>query len=137
MSEHTSVESLAGTSAIQHVDAGAAVVTKAARAAGGPAATPLAIGQTNVSSIFWSFHFVTTNGVRALNFGFPSIVQVFSNSQVSVSICEVDGNGTPFLGLATMQVLNVVPQQDGTITVKYNVDWGSPIRVVFNFIIVN
>jgi hypothetical protein len=134
--DYASAANHGGTSAIQRADPNAAIVVKA-QPAGGAIATPQAIGQSNVSSIFWSIHFANTNGVNAMNFGFPDPVQVFSNSQVSVSMSEVDGNGTPFLALASMQVLNVVPQQDGTITVKYFVDWGSPIRVAFNFIIVN
>jgi len=50
---------------------------------------------------------------------------------------EIDNNGTPFLGGATMQIFNVVPQADGTITVKFNVDWSDSLNVQFNFIIAN
>jgi hypothetical protein len=77
------------------------------------------------------------HGTVAWNFGFPNPAQVFANSQVSVTMTEVDNNNTPFLGNAKMQVFNVVPQQDGTITVRYNVDWDSNLRILFNFIIVN
>jgi hypothetical protein len=95
------------------------------------------IGSTNVSSIFWGIHTLRAHGTNAWNFGFPDPVQVFANSQVSVTMTELDNNGTPFLGAATMQIFNVVPQADGTITVKFNVDWSDFLTVQFNFIIAN
>ncbi|MFE6924501.1 hypothetical protein ACFVAV_25990 [Nocardia sp. NPDC057663] len=94
------------------------------------------IGRTNVSSIFWAQKVLRTHGTGAWVFGFPSAT-VWADSQVSVSLTELDVNGIPFLGRATMQVLNVVPHADGTTTVRYHVGWDTNLRVLFNFIIVN
>jgi hypothetical protein len=94
------------------------------------------ITQTNVSSIFWGQWFTTRRGIFQGNFGFPAAI-VNRNSQVSVSITEVTAANQPFLGDAGMSVLNVVPQDDGTVTVRANVAWGAPLRCALNFIIVN
>lgn len=104
---------------------------------GDAGAANLDITQTNVSSIFWGQWFTTRRGTFQGNFGFPSAI-VNRNSQVSVSITEVNpANGQPFLGDAGMSVLNVVPQDDGTVTVRANVAWPNPLRCALNFIIVN
>ncbi|MFC9873279.1 hypothetical protein [Nocardia salmonicida] len=95
-----------------------------------------AIGQTNITSIFWAQKILRTHGTGAWVFGFPS-ADVRADSQVSVSLTEIDTDNTPFLGPATTQVLNVVPHADGTMTVRYHVGWNSNIRVLFNFIIAN
>ncbi|MEU4416006.1 hypothetical protein AB0G00_15045 [Nocardia salmonicida] len=95
-----------------------------------------AIGQTNITSIFWAQKILRTHGTGAWVFGFPS-ADVRADSQVSVSLTEIDSADTPFLGPATTQVLNVVPHADGTMTVRYHVGWNSNIRVLFNFIIAN
>ncbi|MET9215633.1 MULTISPECIES: hypothetical protein [unclassified Nocardia] len=94
------------------------------------------IDRTNVSSLFWAQKVLRTHGTGAWVFGFPNAT-VLADSQVSVSLTEVDADGTPFLGPATMQVLNVVPHADGTMTVRYHVGWDANLRVLFNFIIVN
>lgn len=131
-----------GTSAVQHAEPDAALVRKSPQAAKAGAIESADIltadiGSSNVSSIFWGIHKLRAHGTLAWNFGFPNPVQVFANSQVSVTMTEIDNNDIPFLGAATMQVFNVVPQDDGTITVKFNVDWPDFLRVQFNFIIVN
>lgn len=95
-----------------------------------------AIGETNVSSIFWARMVLRTHGTGAWVFGFPNAT-VRADSRVSVSLTEIDSSGTPILGNATTQVMNVVPHDDGTMTVRYHVGWNSNIRVLFNFIIVN
>ncbi|MFC9659821.1 hypothetical protein ACFVJ5_06250 [Nocardia sp. NPDC127606] len=95
-----------------------------------------AISQTNITSIFWARKILRTHGTGAWVFGFPE-ADVRADSQVSVSLTEIDTNNTPFLGPATTQVLNVVPHADGTMTVRYHVGWNSNIRVLFNFIIAN
>ncbi|TCJ96680.1 hypothetical protein DFR71_2711 [Nocardia alba] len=95
-----------------------------------------AINQTNITSIFWARKILRTHGTGAWVFGFPT-ADVRADSQVSVSLTEIDTNDTPFLGPATTQVLNVVPHADGTMTVRYHVGWNSNIRVMFNFIIAN
>ncbi|MFE7722893.1 hypothetical protein ACFU44_28100 [Nocardia rhizosphaerihabitans] len=94
------------------------------------------VGHTNVSSIFWAQRVLHTHGTGAWVFGFPT-TQVWADSQVSVTMTELDVNGIPFFGRATMQVRNVVPHADGTMTVRYHVGWDANLRVLFNFIIVN
>jgi len=121
----------AGTSAVQHVEPDSASVTKDDEQ---PQADARAITDTNATSIYWGMQSVTTRGFRTLNFSFPGKVK--HDSQVCVSMTELDGNGRPFTGLAAMQVHNVVPF-DGSVNVTHNVGWDSPIRVRFNFIIVN
>jgi hypothetical protein len=144
MSEHdrstkknTPADAYTGTSAVQHAGPDEALFSKSPKTARAGANALDQIGSTNVSSIFWSSHTLRAHGTIAWNFGFPDPVQVFANSQVSVTMTELDNNGTPFLGAATMQVFNVVPQADGTITVKFNVDWSDFLIVQFNFIIAN
>ncbi len=136
----TSADAFTGTSAVQHAQPDAALLHKnhqtakvGANAADAPALD--AISNTNVSSIFWSMQSLRTHGSAAWNFPIPP-GRVLWNSQVSVTMTELDNNGTPFLGAASMQVFNVVPMQD-SITVWYNVNWGSDLNVMFNFIIVN
>jgi hypothetical protein len=133
--EHAKI--LEGTSAIQSTSAAEAVVTKARAAHGTSADMPRDIGSTNVRSIYWGMHTLRANGTISWVFGFPAPVQVFSDSQIAVSMTELDNNDQPFMGLAQMQVYNVVPHADSTVTVTFKVDWGSQIRVRFNFIIVN
>jgi hypothetical protein len=137
MSEQQTSTAYTGTSAVQHAEPDEALFRKHDATARAGAIARADIGDTNVVSIYWGMHILSANGTHAWNFGFPNPVQVFANSQVSVTMTEIDNNGTPFLGLATMQVYNVVPQADGTITVKFNVDWDEQLRVLFNFIIVN
>jgi hypothetical protein len=126
-----------GTSAVQHAEPDEALFRKSHPTARAGATALDQIGSSNISSIFWGMHTLRAHGTIAWNFGFPPPVQVFANSQVSVTMTELDNNGRPFLGAATMQVFNVVPQPDGTVTVKFNVDWSDSITVQFNFIIVN
>jgi hypothetical protein len=137
---NTSVDAFMGTSAIQHTEPDAALLRKSHDTANADGIAPADLSSTNVSSIFWAMQTVRTHGFTARNFGFPGL-QVFQNSQVSVTMTEVDNNGRPFLGPATMQVYNVVPspmpENDGTITVRYNVDWSDDLNIRFNFIIVN
>ncbi len=135
--KNTPADAYTGTSAIQHAVPDAALFSKSHKTARADTIALDEISSTNVSSIFWGFHILRARGTNAWNFGFPGQVQVFANSQVSVTMTEIDNNGTPFLGAATMQIFNVVPQDDGTITVKFNVDWSELLRVQFNFIIVN
>jgi hypothetical protein len=134
--KNTPADAYAGTSAVQHAEPDAALFRKGGKTATADATALDAIGSTNVSSIFWGIQTLRTRGTSAWNFGFPGAL-VFADSQVSVTMTEIDNNGIPFLGAATMQIYNVVPQQDGTITVKFNVDWSDSLNVQFNFIIVN
>jgi hypothetical protein len=72
----------------------------------------------------------------SFNIGWPG-VDINRMSQIAVSICELGPDG-PFIGSAHMQILNVAPQSDSTVFVRYNVAWsGNPLTYRFNFIIVN
>jgi len=135
--KNTTADAFKGTSAVQHVEPDEKLFRKTSNTAKAGEIGIADIGSTNATSMFWGMHFIRAHGTQARNFGFPGQVQVFANSQVSVTITEVARNGIPFLGAATMQIFNVVPQDDGTITVKFNVDWSDELDLLFNFIIVN
>jgi hypothetical protein len=94
------------------------------------------IDTTNISSAFWAIGEASTHGTDASNFTFPGTI-VNGVSQVSVSICEIGSDGTPFIGAADMSVLNVAPHDDGSIDVRWNVNWPEDLSVRLNFIIVN
>src|ERR1044071_1400203 len=124
--DNDTADAYTGTSAVQHVEPDPALFRKTPKTPKARASAQADIvranahiGSSNVSSIFWAFHILRAHGTNAWNFGFPDPVQVFGNSQVAVTMTEIDNNGTPFLGAATMQIYNVVPQDDGTITVKF------------------
>lgn len=92
---------------------------------------------TNISSIFWGMQTILAQGQWQLNFFFADPVIVRADSQVAVSITELTDAGVPQLGQANMGILNVVPQADGTITVRGHVDHPRRLRCLVNFIIVN
>jgi hypothetical protein len=92
---------------------------------------------TNITSIFWGMQTISAKGEFQANFHFDDSVIVHADSQVSVSITEVNRDDVPFLAEADMVIWNVVPKDDGTISVRGNVDWRSPLRCRLNFIIVN
>ncbi len=58
-------------------------------------------------------------------------------SQVAVSMAELDADGNPFLGDARLAVYNVVPTADGNVIVRFDISWDSPLTVLLNFIILN
>lgn len=68
-----------------------------------------------------------------------SPVIIRSDSQIAVSMTELDPQGNPKLGAATLQVLNVVPSSGnpGTVTVRFHNSFDFKIPGRFNFIIVN
>jgi hypothetical protein len=120
--------------AVQDSDAGGTVVETKEGAA---AAAVGAISTTNVSSVFWAMdNSWRSQGTVWKTFTFSAPVVVNSASQVSVSVCERDGNGNPFMGDAEMSVLNVVPRNQA-IDVRWRVNWNSQLPVRLNFIIVN
>jgi len=56
---------------------------------------------------------------------------VNSNSRVFVSICEVGifgGQVKPFQGLASMEVHNVVPHDDGIVIVRGHIGWDADVN---------
>jgi hypothetical protein len=92
---------------------------------------------TNISSIFYAWKEIRAQRKFQATFRFDNRVIVNADSQVSVSITEINQDNVPFLAEANMVIWNVVPREDGTISVRGNVDWGSPLRCRLNFIIVN
>jgi hypothetical protein len=62
----------------------------------------------------------------------PNIV--IPSSQVAASITELTSSGVPFLGLAPIEIFNVVPES-GRIIVLCHVHWEQPLRVRVNFLI--
>jgi hypothetical protein len=95
-----------------------------------------AISQTNVSSIFWAFSNRTGRGTPTANIPVAAPIVVNPFSQVSVSICERDSNGNPFIGDAHMSILNVAPR-NGSVDVRYRVDWPNSLSLRLNLVIVN
>jgi hypothetical protein len=55
-------------------------------------------------------------------------------SVVLVSLTEIDSNGNPFLGDATMKIYNVVPR-DGSLTIRGEIDWDSDLNIRANIFI--
>ncbi len=57
---------------------------------------------------------------------------VNSNSRVFVSACELGvfgGQVKPFQGLASIEVHNVVPHDDGIVVVRGHIGWDSDVNV--------
>lgn len=52
------------------------------------------------------------------------------HSRVEVSICELGGQPLdfPFVGAATMTVLNVAPTDDGVVNVRFEIQWDSVLQ---------
>ncbi|WP_255292176.1 hypothetical protein [Bacillus thuringiensis] len=63
---------------------------------------------------------------------------VNSTSIVVASITEVGiigGQVKPFQGSASMQIYNVVPQDDGIVIVRGHIDWGSDLNYRISVIV--
>lgn len=99
-----------------------------------PKATPREGGIP--TSTYWHYYDFDTRG-RFKATAFPGRSRVNRDSQVAVSITQLDGSDIPFLGSAVMQVYNVVPGDDGKVIVLGDVHWSSSLRVRLNFIIFN
>jgi len=68
------------------------------------------------------------NGVNLVN----------SSSSVVASICELGVFGSqvlPFMGLASMTVDNVVPNSNGTVTVRGSIGWESDLNCRLHFLV--
>ena len=106
-----------------------------AKGAGGDAAISGQHGGRPTST-FWGMHVFRGRGVNQIIFGLPNTV-VNMQSQVAVSMAELDADGNPFLGDARLAVYNVVPTADGNVIVRFDISWDSPLTVLLNFIILN
>jgi hypothetical protein len=122
--------------AIDYPQSGASVVTEVTSKAAETAADVRMNSGGRAASTFWAINDRIGRGVNIFNIGWPG-VEINGLSQIAVSICELGPNG-PSIGNAHMQILNVAPQGDATVFVRYNVVWtGDPLSIRFNFIIVN
>lgn len=68
--------------------------------------------------------------------GFDGIVN--SSSKVFVSISEIGISGgqvKPFMGAASMQVHNVVPQDDSSVIVRGHIGWESDLQARLSFVV--
>jgi hypothetical protein len=72
------------------------------------------------------------NGVLRVPARFPAEWGVKSQSNILAAATELDGNGNPLFGDASIQVLNIVPEDNG-VQLFINILWGAPInwRVAF------
>jgi hypothetical protein len=77
----------------------------------------------------------TFNGVQIVNVDLPASFGVTSlNSNILVAATQIDGTGAPFIGDASIQILNVAPFQNA-VKVLVNVLWNSPIEFRLAFVI--
>ena len=72
-------------------------------------------------------------GADRLTLRYPFRAEQLSigHSHVEVSICELGGQPLdyPFIGAATMTVLNVSPHRDdGVVNVRFEIDWSSVLQ---------
>lgn len=87
-----------------------------------------------MSPIFFST-LETFNGVQLVNVPLPSSFGVTSlRSNILVAATQLDGTGAPFIGDASIQVLNIAPADNG-VKVLVNVLWNSPIEIRLAFVI--
>ena len=86
------------------------------------------------TSTFWEFVDFRGHGNMDLRFNFPG--EVNGQSQVMASLTEVGPNG-PFLALASLDVHNISPRNDGAVFVRVSIGWPSDLPVRINFIIFN
>ena len=87
-----------------------------------------------VSTWYWDGQ---GHGSNAVQFPFGTSV-VNRHSRVVCSICEIsqppgEALDYPFIGAASMSILNVAPDDNGVVSVWISVNWGSDLnwRVTF------
>jgi hypothetical protein len=73
------------------------------------------------------------NGQWVLNLNWGAVNR---ESRVFVEIGECAAGGGKFIGAARYTVYNVAPH-DGVVSIWINVEWGSPIRVCADYLVVN
>ncbi len=82
---------------------------------------------------------IVGNGVFDGNFTFPAGV-INRHSHVLANICEVSAPqgeplDFPFQGDATMEIHNIVPKDDGTVSIRFEIDWDSPLNARVQFFV--
>ena len=61
--------------------------------------------------------------------------RITANSRVYVSFSEVDAFGNRFVGAARYSVYNIAPRK-GAVTIRVFIDWGSPLRTVADYLVI-
>jgi hypothetical protein len=75
------------------------------------------------------------NGVQIVNVDLPASFGVTPlNSNILVAATQLDGTGAPFIGDASIEILNVAPFENA-VKVRVNVLWNSPIEFRLAFVI--
>ena len=78
------------------------------------------------------FFFSTTiegNQLFDANIPLPKEFGVTQNhSNILAAVTEIDGNGHPFQGVATIQACGIAPSDD-SVTVRLLIQWDNPLRV--------
>lgn len=73
-------------------------------------------------------------GAGTFDIAFPFGTNIINrHSHCVVSICELsqppgEALDYPFIGAATMRVHNVAPQDDGTLHVRFEINWDSTLN---------
>jgi hypothetical protein len=99
---------------------------------------PLGLGGEVTSVFRYKFDFPAGGDFEATVEIPPEEGTVRASSQVAVTITELSGNPpAPILGSVYMNVLNVVPQNDNSVKVRGQIQFGSQIWARLNLIIVN
>lgn len=85
---------------------------------------------------FW-FIDIRGNGLFDRVFTWPAGV-INRHSTVFANICEIsqpqgEPLDFPFQGSATMQIYNIVPRDDGSVSIRIGVDWDSDLNVRLRF----
>jgi len=57
----------------------------------------------------------------------PGIVNKHSHVLASITELKIQDKDTPHPGGAVMTVHNIVPHDDGTVSVYVNIEWGDPL----------
>ena len=80
--------------------------------------------------------FTTFRAHRIFTIGheFPLTGALTPNSVVMVSLTEIDSDGNPFIGDATMKVYNVAPG-DGVVFIRGEIDWDDDLNIRANIFI--
>jgi hypothetical protein len=72
-------------------------------------------------------------GQQILNLNWGAVNR---NSRVFVAIGEGASGGGKFVGNARFTVHNVAPQ-DGRVSIWVNIEWGEPIRLYVDYLVIN
>lgn len=105
------------------------------------AVTPLARGAAQLSYPDWSYrqNFGARNGNVIVTFVAPPGVILNARSRVFVAISEGLPGGPAagkFIGAARYTVHNIAPRA-GAVDVWVNIEWGSPILLYADFLVIN